>query len=622
MILSCANICKDFGIQSVLRGVSFGVAEGERVAVVGPNGAGKTTLFRILRGELTQDDGDLSLKKSAAMGYLTQQPDVLSKNNAHDELMSVFAPLMALEQELRRLEELMSGGNAALLQRYEKLTLEFEQKRGYSYKSLVRGVVKGLGFTDEEVKLPMEALSGGQKTRVCLGKLLLEEPDILLLDEPTNHLDMDAVAWLEDYLQKNYKGAVLLISHDRYFIDRLVSKVVEIEHGVSKTYNGNYSAYAHQKDVDRSLQIRHFVNQQREIKRQEDIIKRFRSYAQEWSIKRAKTREKMLAKVTRLQLPKDSHTIRIMLEPRKHSGHDVLEAQNLAMSFNEPLFSGVDMRIFRGEVVALVGPNGVGKTTLLNMLLGHISGEGHINLGVGVKIGYYDQEQAFLDPEKTIFSEIYDAYPGMTQTDVRTALAAFLFCGDDVFKTLSSLSGGEKGRVSLCKLMLGDSNFLLMDEPTNHLDIFSREILEESIRGYTGTVLYVSHDRYFISSTADKIIELGPDGAVTYEGGYEYYLEKREQRAHPGAQKADISDQKSDYIRRKESASEERKRAARLSRLEKEIAEMEEAVKVLDERLMDEAVATDAAAAQAVYGEKAALEERLDALYDEWGELG
>ncbi|MCL2703769.1 MAG: ATP-binding cassette domain-containing protein [Defluviitaleaceae bacterium] len=625
MILQCKDIVKGFGAQEVLRQVSFGIEANERAAVVGVNGAGKTTLFRILTGEILPDDGDISFKKGATIGFLSQAPDFGTGNNAHDELMSVFADVIALEETIRRLETEMSAADSSavsgLLQKYEKLTAEFEKNRGYTYKSLVKGVVKGLGFTEEEIKLPLHKLSGGQKTRVALGKLLLREPDLLMLDEPTNHLDMAAVAWLEEYLLKTFKGAVLLISHDRYFIDGLAKKIVEIEYGVGKVYNGNYSSYAYQKDVDRNLQIRRYVNQQREIKRQEEIIRRFRSYSQEWSIKRAKTREKMLAKVERLQLPKDQHTIRIMLEPRKHSGQDVLHAENLSMAYNEPLFSGVGMDIYRGEVVALIGPNGVGKTTLLNMLLGRVKGKGLIRLGAGVRIGYYDQEQAFSSAEKTVYDEVYDSYPGMTQTEVRTALAAFMFCGDDVFKKVGTLSGGEKGRVSLCRLMLGHSNFLLMDEPTNHLDIFSREILEETVRGYTGTILYVSHDRYFISSTADKIIELSADGAVTYDGGYEYYLEKRQDAAVLEASNDSVSSSKSDYLRRKETGSGERKRAARIARLEKEIGEGEAVLKSLEERLMSDAVATDAAAAQAVYAEKVTVEMRIHALYEEWNEL-
>ena len=623
MILQCRDLVKSFGVQDVLKQVSFEIKENERVAVVGVNGAGKTTVFRLLTGELLPDGGEIAFRKETSVGFLAQQQDVNPLNNAFDELMGVFANVIALENALRRIETEMTNAKddklPGLLQKYEKMTAEFERKRGYTYKSLVKGVVKGLGFSDEEVKLPLANLSGGQKTRVSLGKLLLQEPDLLLLDEPTNHLDMQAVAWLEDYLQKTYKGAVLLISHDRYFLDRLATKIVEIEYGVSKVYYGNYSGYAHQKDIDRSLQIKRVINQQREIKRQEEIIRRFRSYSQEWSVRRAKTREKMLAKVVRLEMPKEQHTIRIMLEPRKHSGHDVLHIENLSMAFNEPLFSGVKFDIYRGDVVALIGPNGVGKTTLLNMLLGHVKGSGLIRFGAGVRIGYYDQEQAFDEPEKTLFDEVYDAYPGLTHTEVRTSLAAFMFCGDDVFKAVGTLSGGEKGRLSLCKLMLGHSNFLLMDEPTNHLDIFSREILEEAVRGYTGTILYVSHDRYFINSTADKIIELNANGAVLYDGGYDYYLEKRQDMEAYEALALKAS--KTDYLIRKETESGERKKAARITRLEKEIAEAEAEITKLDEKLMSDEIATDAGAAQAVYAEKVALDKKVQILFDEWESL-
>ncbi|MDR1703359.1 MAG: ABC-F family ATP-binding cassette domain-containing protein [Clostridiales bacterium] len=624
MILSCKDIEKAYGAETVLSSVSFLIEEGEKAAVVGVNGAGKTTLFRVILGETPHDGGEVILKKGADMGYLSQSPEFLDNSGtAQDELMTVFAETIELEAELRRLETAMSGLSGAalksLMEKYDRTTREFEEGKGYSYKSLVKGVIKGLGFTGEELKLPLSALSGGQRARVALGKLLLREPDILLLDEPTNHLDMDAVAWLEDYLSKSFSGSLLMISHDRYFINSLASKIIEIENGVSKVYNGNYSAYAFQKEADRDSQIRRYVNQQREIKRQEAIIRRFRSYAQEWSIKRAKTREKMLAKVKRLELPKNTQKMRIILEPQTFSGNDVLHAEGVKKAFNEPLFENVGFDIYRGEVVALIGLNGVGKTTLLNCLLGRISYGGLIRLGAGVRIGYYDQEQSGLHPGKTVFNEIYDAYPHMKEQEIRTNLAAFMFCGDDVFKAVESLSGGEKGRLSLCKLMLGKANFLLMDEPTNHLDIFSREILEEAVRSYTGTVLYVSHDRYFISSTADKVIELTPTGAVTYNGGYDYYLEKRAERAEtPEEREETATESKSDWLRRKDEESRERKRQTRSKRLESDIAAAEERIKMLDARLALPEVATDAQAAQACYEERAGLEERLHKMYEEW----
>ncbi|MCL2407157.1 MAG: ABC-F family ATP-binding cassette domain-containing protein [Defluviitaleaceae bacterium] len=626
IILSCKDIKKGFGEQEVLINASFEIKENEKVAIVGVNGAGKTTLFRVLMGEHLPDGGDIAFKKGAEVAYLGQNPEFAENNNAYDELLTVFADVIAKEEELRRLEVEIAAQSGAgrdtadLLKKYDRLTSDFERNKGYEYKSLVRGVVKGLGFSDEELKLTLASLSGGQKTRIMLAKLLLSEPDLLLLDEPTNHLDIDAVNWLEEYLQKSYKGAVLLISHDRYFIDKLADKVIEIEYGVSKVYHGNYSAFAHQKDLDRQQQVKNYINQQKEIKRQEEIIRRFRSYSQEWSIRRAKTREKMLSKVTRLTMPKDQHTIRIMLEPRRQSGHDVLHAEGLSMAFNEPLFKNVNFDLKRGDVAALIGPNGVGKTTLLNILLGNLRGGGIFRLGMGVRIGYYDQEMEFPDPEKTIFDEIYDAYPDMAQTDIRTALAAFLFVGDDVFKSLGSLSGGERGRVQLCKLMQGHANLLLMDEPTNHLDIFSREVLEEAVRNYTGTVLYVSHDRYFISSTADKIIELNKNGAITYDGGYEYFLEKRVEQ---DADKSDgvISSAKNDYQQRKESEAAERKRLARIAKIEMEIVRLEAEVAEYDKRLAADEVATNAAAAMAVYAEKEAVEATLNALLVEWEEL-
>lgn len=629
MIFACDNIKKGYGADEILLSVSFMLEDGEKAAVVGVNGAGKTTLFRIITGELPTDGGDLTFKKNAAVGYLSQTQNFNPVNTVYDELLTVFAPLIALEADMRQIELEMrdSQGPALdnLLQKYEKSTAEFELKKGYSYKSLTRGVIKGLGFTEEETKLPLGSLSGGQRTRVELGKLLLQEPDLLLLDEPTNHLDIDAVGWLEDYLKKSFPGSVLIISHDRFFLDGVATKVIEIERGESKVYHGNYSSYAFQKVVDREQQIKRYVNQQREIKRQEEIIRRYRSYAQEWSIKKAKTREKMLQKVERLELPKEDRKVRILLEPKQQSGNDVLHAEGLAMAFREPLFENVNLDIKRGEVVALIGPNGVGKTTLFNMLLGKLRGKGLIRLGAGVRIGYYDQEQKLIADDKTIFDEIYDAYPAMSQTDIRTALAAFMFCGDDVFKRIGALSGGEKGRVSLAKLMLGYANFLLLDEPTNHLDIFSREILEEAIRNYTGTILYISHDRYFINATADRVAELSPFGLTSYDGGYDYYLEKKamEIAANGGdnRKQAPDSSAKADWLRKKDEESRERKRLSRTKKLEEEIARSEDAIKEVNRRLATEEVATNAAMAQEAYAEKVRLEDYVQALYVEWHEL-
>lgn len=626
MVFSCKDIKKSFGAEDVLTGVSFIVEEGERTAVVGVNGAGKTTLFRIMNGELLPDGGELYFKKGSTSGYLSQTMELDGNNTAYEEILSVFAGVIELENEIRLTEREMSRsqGNElnALMNKYAKLTAEFEEKRGYEYESRVRGVIKGLGISEEECSLKLSMLSGGQKTRVALGKLLLAEPDIMLLDEPTNHLDMDAVAWLEEYVTRSYSGSLVIISHDRYFLDKTVTKVIEIENGASEVYYGNYSYFAYKKEIDRDIKLKQYIDQQKEIKRQEEIIKRFRSYNREWSIKKAESREKALAKIERFEKPRDDKKIRIMLEPKSHCGHDVLHIENVSKAFDRPLFENVNFDIKRGEAVALVGPNGVGKTTLFNMILGKSFGGGIIRLGAGVKIGYYDQEQITLDDSKTIFDEISDAFPEMKNVEIRTALAAFMFCGDDVFKVIGALSGGEKGRVSLAKLMLGRSNFLLLDEPTNHLDIFSREILEEAVRNYTGTIFYISHDRYFIQNTADVVIELSPAGAEVYRGDYEYFLEKKEEKRQAAAERqqavAAASQNTQDWKRKKDEASAERKKQARLQRLENEIAKAEKSLENVNRLLMLDEIATDAERLLEVFNEKTALENRVHELYIEW----
>ena len=534
MILSCQNICKSFGEKIILKDASFHIEDREKAALIGNNGAGKTTLLRIIMHELSPDSGNVVLAKDKNIGYLAQYQDIHGHHTIYEELISTKQHIIDMENRLRSLEQEMktTTGDAldSLMNTYTRLSHQFELENGYAYKSEIMGVLKGLGFTEEDFERQIETLSGGQKTRVALGKLLLASPDILLLDEPTNHLDMESISWLETYLL-NYSGAVFIVSHDRYFLDKVVTKVVEIEAGNMRMYSGNYSAYALKKAQLRDAQYKAYLNQQRDIKHQEAVIAKLKSFNREKSIKRAESREKMLDKVQRIDKPQEiQNQMRISLEPRFVSGNDVLTVESLSKSFpGQTLFSDISFEIKRGERVALIGNNGTGKTTMLKIINGLIDADsGRFTLGSKVHIGYYDQEHHVLHMEKTIFEEISDAYPTLTETEIRNMLAAFLFTGDDVFKLISALSGGERGRVSLAKLMLSEANFLILDEPTNHLDIASKEILEEALNSYTGTVFYVSHDRYFINQTATRILDLTNQAIVNYIGDYDYYLEKKE----------------------------------------------------------------------------------------------
>jgi len=624
MVFSCRGIQKAFGVEEILSDVTFTIQDGEKAAIVGVNGAGKTTLFRIITNELQQDAGELIFRKAARIGYLSQMTELDANSTIEAEFMSVFAELTALEQEVRAAEQAMSGlANDALeeaMARYARLSDSFEEQKGYEVKSRVRGVMKGLGFDDAEFSLPTKLLSGGQKTRVSLGKLLLTSPDLLLLDEPTNHLDLESVSWLEDQFLKSYPGSVLVISHDRYFLDKTVTKIIEIENGRADVYEGNYTYFAYKKEIDREIKLKHFMDQQKEIKRQQELIQKLRSFNREKSIKRAESREKMLAKIERAERPADlPDKMRIVLEPSKLSGNDVLIGENVGKAFDgDVLFANADFDIRRGEIVALIGPNGVGKTTLFKMILNQACETGKIKLGSNVEVGYYDQEYATLDEDKTMFEEISDAYPKMKNVEIRNVLAAFMFTNDDVFKTIGTLSGGERGRVALAKLMLGNVNFLMLDEPTNHLDMFSKEILEEALRNYTGTVLYISHDRYFINNTAEKIWELSPGGITVYMGNYDYYMEKKEtvQAAAPEAVAQSAS--KEDWKRKKEEQAEERRKQAKAEKLEIEIACLEEKIQEVEAKMATEAVYTNPYEAQKAYQDKAGLEESLQALYEAW----
>jgi len=627
MVFSCRGIQKAFGVEEILTDVTFTIQDGEKAAIVGVNGAGKTTLFRIVTDELPADSGELAFRKGARVGYLSQMTELDTERTTEAEFMSVFAGLTALEQEIRAAEQALVGLDgealADAMARYSRLTESFEEQKGYEIKSRVRGVMKGLGFDDAEFALPIKHLSGGQKTRVSLGKLLLTSPDLLLLDEPTNHLDLESVAWLEDQFLKSFPGSVLVISHDRYFLDKTVTKIIEIENGRSAVYEGNYTYFAYKKEIDREIRLKQYLDQQKEIKRQEGIIQKFRSFNREKSIKRAESREKMLAKMERIERPADApDRMRIVLEPSKRSGNDVCIGQDVSKAFDgETLFQSADFDIRRGEIVALVGPNGIGKTTLFKMILHQESGAGHIKLGSNVEIGYYDQEYATLDEAKTIFQEISDAYPRMKDGEIRNTLAAFMFTNDDVFKPVAALSGGERGRVALAKLMLGNVNFLMLDEPTNHLDMFSKEILEEALRNYTGTVLYISHDRYFINNTAEKIWELSPNGITVYMGNYDYYAEKRAYVQEETAAVGNVSATKEDRRRKKEEQAEERRRQTRLDKLERDIADTEERIRELDALLGQEEVYANHARAQAVFQEKTEREAALQGMYEDWERL-
>ncbi len=659
MILSCSNISKTFGTDQILSRVSFHIEEHERAAVVGINGAGKSTLFKIIAQELLPDEGGVALSKGKTLGYLAQQQDISGSRTIFDELMEVKRPILELEERLRALELKMKSAAGPeldrLLESYSRLDHEFELQNGYAWKSEITGVLKGLGFAEDEFSKPVRELSGGQKTRVSLGKLLLSSPDIILLDEPTNHLDMESIAWLETYLM-NYPGTVLIVAHDRYFLDRVVTKIVELDQGKATVFQGNYSAYSEKKALIRANIMKAYLNQQQEIRHQEEVIAKLRSFNREKSIKRAESREKLLSKMDVLEKPLEvNDSMSITLEPNVVSGNDVLSVRGLTKSFDgQTLFSGVDFDIRRGERVAIIGNNGTGKTTILKILNGLLPQDsGAFRLGSKVHIGYYDQEHQVLHMDKTLFQELQDTYPAMNNTQIRNALAAFLFTGDDVFKLIRDLSGGERGRVSLAKLMLSEANFLILDEPTNHLDITSKEILEQALTHYTGTVLYVSHDRYFINKTATRILDLKLKTLINYIGNYDYYLEKKdilEQAAaqarprladdpafpdspHPArpvsdAGKADAPAPrpaapagKTDWKQQKEEQAKIRKRQNELKKTEEEIHALETRGQEIDALLSEESVYLNPSRLIELNQEKERLTETLETLYEKWEEL-
>ncbi len=655
MILACQNIGKAFGTAQILKNVSFHVNEREKVAIVGINGAGKSTLMKIIMKEMAADEGEIILSKGSTIGYLAQHQNLSSDSSILEEMLTVKQEIIDLDAGIRALEQDMKHAEGdklnQMLSAYTRLTHEFEIKNGYAYQSEVVGILKGLGFAEEEFGKKVNTLSGGQKTRIALGKLLLSKPDIILLDEPTNHLDLISIAWLETFLL-NYNGAVVVVAHDRYFLDKVVSKVVELDNTKCQTFDGNYSDYAAKKAMLRSAMLKQYLNQQQEIKHQEEVIAKLRSFNREKSIKRAESREKMLAKIERVDRPADHTQMHFSLEPQIVSGNDVLTVTELSKAFGKlTLFTDLNFEIKRGEKVAIIGNNGTGKTTILKIINGQTEADGgEIRLGTKVKVGYYDQEHQVLDPEKTLFEELQDAYPHLDNTTVRNILAAFLFTEDDVFKRIKEISGGERGRVSLAKLMLSEANLLILDEPTNHLDIASKEILENAVNYYSGTVLYVSHDRYFINKTATRILDLTEQTLLNYIGNYDYYLEKKPEveaaylkkaptdgnmvSNRPGAFPATFptaytsaaaseteSDNKQSWQQQKEEQARTRKRKNDLKKTEDEIHALETRNEEIDELLTREDIFTNVQKLLELNNEKKTIEVRLEELMEQWEAL-
>lgn len=629
MILSCSNICKSFEEKNVLKQASFHLEARDKAAVVGVNGAGKTTLLKIIVGMETADEGSVTMAKDISCGYLAQHQEIDSDSTIYEEMIKVKQDIIDLEARIRRMEQEMDSvperDLTGFMEQYARLTEQFERKNGFSYKSEIAGVLKGIGFAEDDFEKQVSLLSGGQKTRVALGRILLQKPDLLILDEPTNHLDLESIKWLETFLL-NYDGAVIIVSHDRYFMDRIVNRVVEIDSADVTVFAGNYTDYAKKKEILRNARLKEYLNQQAQIRHQEAVIAKLKQFNREKSIKRAESREKMLEKIEPVDKPKEEEAkMRLTLEPSVLSGNDVLTVEGLAKSFGtNELFSDVNMSIKRSQRIALIGSNGTGKTTILKIINGMLEADaGKVRIGAKVHIGYYDQEHNVLNFGKTIFEEIADAYPDLNNTRIRNVLAAFMFTGEDVFKKIEVLSGGERARVSLAKLMLSNANFLILDEPTNHLDVTSREILENALKSYTGTILYVSHDRYFINATATGIFELREKSVKSYIGNYDYYEQELQKAAdtavnHTGSVSENETQSKQEWKASREEQATQRRKRNELKKLEEQIELLEMRSAEIDEMYNDSAIASDTSRLMELHLEKEKNAAELEKLYEKW----
>ena len=630
IVLSCNNITKAYAADNILEGVTFSIEEGEKVGVVGLNGSGKSTLFNILAGETTKDKGDIYIQKGLKIGYLKQHTNIQSDNTVFEECVEVLNDIVEMEKRMRNLEiEIGLEGKKGtterlnkLMEEYSNLTEEFTKKNGYGFKSEIKGILKGLGFDDKDMDKPVNKLSGGQKARLSLAKLLLEKPDVLLLDEPTNHLDIDGIGWLEKYLLE-YKGAALIISHDRYFLDNVVSRIFHLEDLNIKIYNGNYTEYMEKRKKELEILKKGYENQKKEIERQEEIIRRFMSYGGSRYVRQAKSRQKMLDKMKKIDKPPaDNKKVKIRFEPKVESGREVLTLENIEKTFDDfTLLKDISFNIYRGEKVGLIGPNGIGKTTLFRMILGDIKPtDGQILLGHRANIGYFDQEQRKLNLEKTVMDEIWDENPDLDYYQIRTILSQFLFIGDDIFKEVKELSGGERSRLALLKLMMSRSNFLLMDEPTNHLDIDSKEVLEDALQNYDGTLLVISHDRYFLNKVVDKILELSKDGITEYLGNYNYYVEKKNQiiDCEDGNDGKTKTQMKIERKKEREKKENKKKKKAKVLEIERTIEENEEKVKEIDKLMCDQDIFTDSEKMKELVKERKQTKDYIDKLYDKW----
>ena len=616
MLIECSNIAKSFQGIPLLKDITFKIDDHDKVAIIGVNGAGKTTILKIIAGEENYDSGDLFCNKELTLGYLKQQHDLAMDKTVYDVGLDVFAPLITIENRLRQLEnEMTTDHSERILNEYDRLTQSFHDKDGYSYPSKLTGVLKGLGFSEEEFNLKVSMLSGGQKTRLALAKMLLQKPKLLLLDEPTNHLDNSAINFLEGYL-KNYPHAIITVSHDRYFIDQVSNKIVEVENGKSKSYKCKYNEYSILKKKQRAVDLKHYLNQQKEIKRIQESIDTLKSYNREKQVKRAESKEKQLAKIERIDKPENlPDTITINFKPKRESGFDVLKIENLAVKFDEILFKNIDIDIKKQERIALVGDNGVGKTTLFKTILDQLNAyQGKIKFGSKVDLAYYDQEHSTLAMDKTIFNEISDNFPKMTNTEIRNSLALFNFKGDDVFKEISLLSGGEKGRVVLTEILLKQANLLILDEPTNHLDIASKEVLEDALNQFEGTIFFISHDRYFINKVATRVIELTSTKAISYDGNYDTYLN------HKSVAKP-LKKENVDYLDMKQQNALYRKQQNKIKKIETNISILETKINTLTEQLHSEEVLNDYQKYNQINDEISELENQLNTLMEEWEAL-